>query len=325
MKTGDNWMLNLDLLATLQPDLPHFCRFGMDGRLAGLRLNNPSWSLDQLETALKLAKTATVPLYFDVKGWQLRVIEVHANPSFLDITINHPVSVKLPTPVVFKADADSALLLDIRDDGRRLIFHGGPKFRVSPGESLQIRHPSLTLHGEQFTPLEIEKIEVARAAGISGYFLSYVGSDHDVDQFRDLVGNDAQVFLKIESLRGLQYVAETYSRRPNTRLVAARGDLYVEVKRPHHIMEALQLVIQKDPQAVMGSRFMLSVIHEPVPACADFLELAWAYDQGYRAIMLCDELCLKEELLATAINACESFKREYHSLVMPIGENAEGP
>ena len=147
--------------------------------------------------------------------------------------------------------------------------------------------------------------------GVNRYFLSYVGSARDADQFRELVGRDAEVFLKIENQKGLEFVANSFTKRDNTKLVAARGDLYVEIDRPHDIMSALQLIIEKDPEACIGSRFMLSVIHEPVPSCADFLELAWAFDQGYRSIMLCDELCLKENLLATAVNACESFKESY--------------
>jgi len=63
---------------------------------------------------------------------------------------------------------------------------------------------------------------------------------------------------------------------------------------------------------------MLSVIHEPVPSCADFLEMAWLYDIGYRSMMLCDELCLKEDLLATAINACQSFREHYQPIVPDV-------
>lgn len=76
-------------------------------------------------------------------------------------------------------------------------------------------------------------------------------------------------------------------------------------------MAALKLIVEKDSEACVGSRLLLSVITEPVPSCADFLELAWLYDIGYRKMMLCDEICLKEGLLATAINAFESFREAY--------------
>lgn len=310
-------MLNMKQLVTIQPNFPHFARFSKDSRLAGIRLNNPHWTAEELKAELELCKkyNSSVPMYFDVKGWQLRVIETHPNDKYLDITLNHPISVKTPTMVIFKAGADSALLERIEEGGRRLIFRGGPRYLVKPGESLQIRDHSLKAHGSQFCDSELEKIKVAREAGITRYFLSYVESQKDVDRFLELVGPDAEVMLKIENLRGLEYVRNSFVKRPNVRLVAARGDLYVEIERPHQIAEALQLIISKDPDACVASRLMLSVINDPVPACADFLELAWLYDIGYRTFMLCDELCLKENLLATAINACESFRWSYQSKV----------
>jgi hypothetical protein len=133
----------------------------------------------------------------------------------------------------------------------------------------------------------------------------------DVDEFLELVGKDAEVWLKIESKKGLAYVATEFKKRENLVLVAARGDMYVELEKPHEIMDALRLVIDNDPEACVGSRIFLSVVHEPVPSCADFLELAWLHDIGYRRMMLCDELCLKGDLLATAINAFEHFRRNY--------------
>ena len=313
-------MLDLDLLVTLQPNFQHFPRFAKDNRLSGIRLNNPHWTVEELKSELAHAAAlkASVPLYFDVKGWQLRVIETHHNDKYLDITLNHPIQVKTPTPVIFKAGADGALLERVEEGGRRLIFRGGPKNLVYPGESLQIRDPSLRVLGEQFTSNEVEKIEVARKAGINRYFLSYVQSQSDVDRFQELVGKDAEVLLKIENEHGLTFVRNSFKKRPNQRLVAARGDLYVEISRPHKIMEALQLIINKDPEACVGSRLMLSVIHEPVPSCADFLEMAWLYDVGYRSMLLCDELCLKEDLLATAINACSSFGAHYQPVVPEV-------
>jgi hypothetical protein len=306
-------MKKLELMATIQPGFPHFARFSRDTRLSGVRLNNPHWTAHELECELRdtAALNPLVPLYFDVKGWQLRVTEVHYNERYLDITLNHPINVELPTVVIFKAGADSALLERIEDDGHRLIFRGGPCFLVKPGESLQIRNPSLRVLGEQFCTSELEKIEVAKKLGISRYFLSYVERQSDVDSLRELVGRDAEIMLKIENLHGLSFVEREFKKQENTRLVAARGDLYVEVNRPHDILQALQLIISKDPDACVGSRLMLSVIHEAVPSCADFLELAWLYDVGYRSMMLCDELCLKEELLARAINATMAFGDSY--------------
>jgi|GEM_PF-3040867 len=49
--------------------------------------------------------------------------------------------------------------------------------------------------------------------------------------------------LKIEDMKGLEYVATQFEKDERTTLLAARGDLYVEIDRPHNIMAALKLII----------------------------------------------------------------------------------
>lgn len=306
-------MKKIELMVTLWPSFPHFSRFAKDKRLSGIRLNSAMISSVELDKELGIINSLNVktPLFFDIKGRQLRVAEVHSNPDYLDLTLNHSIKVKIPVVVLFKAGADRALLDRVEDDGKRLIFQGGPKYLVRAGESIHIRHPSLEIGGDLFCDAELEKIEKVRRFGFKCFFLSYVESQRDVDLFFELVGKDAEVKLKIENKRGLDFVNNEFKKIPNVSLVAARGDLYVEIDRPHQIMKALKLIIKKDPEAIVGSRILLSVVSEPVPSCSDFLELAWLYDIGYRKMMLCDELCLKEELLATAVNVFDSFRREY--------------
>ena len=340
--------MSLNLHATLWPSFPHFDFFANDKRLAGIRLN--SAMIDNAELEIELAKIKSNPplnpLWFDIKGRQLRITDVHLNPDYLDITINHRISVPTPVPVLFKAGADGALLDRVEEDGRRLIFSGGPEFMVKTGESLHIRHPEFQVLDDtdgMFTDIEKQKIEQVRKFGFTRYYLSYVYSQRYVDEFRELVGLDAEVRLKIEDVAGLRYVAREFLKNDNITLVAARGDLYVEVSRPHHILQALRLIIAKDPKASVGSRILLSTVqpsmakikralnyveeHNPddhktaeiisylmepqPPSCADFLDLAWLYDIGYRDMMLCDELCLKGDLLQSAVNTFEGFRRYY--------------
>lgn len=313
---------DIDLHVTLWPNFPHFRRFAQDGRLAGIRLNSAMISQAELDRELAAFADAgvAVPLHFDIKGRQLRVTEVLPDETRLDIRLNHPIKVRTPTPVLFKAGADDALLERVEEDGHRLVFRGGPRFLVRPGESLHIRHPSLEVGGSQFTDAELAKIAAVRAAGCTRWYLSYVESARDVDEFLDLVGRDADVSLKIESKKGLAYAANEFTKADNLRLVAARGDLYVELDRPHHVMDALRLVIEKDADAMVGSRILLSMIPPPprdddsealVPSCADFLELGWLFDAGYRSMLLCDELCLRQKLLAGAVAAFDAFRTSY--------------
>ncbi len=303
-----------NLMVTLWPSFSHFGRFVYDPRLSGIRLNSAMISAPELDRELEVIASLgehALPLYYDVKGRQLRVVEVHENPDTLEISLNHPISVKTPVPVLFKAGEDHALLGAVTDQGRRLIFDVPPEYAVRPGESLYIRDESLCVSGVQFTDLELEKIEKVKKAGFNRFFLSYVQSKRDVDEFLDLVGKDSEVHLKIEDRQGLEYVATEFNKQDNLRLIAARGDLYVELSMPHEIMAAHKLIIERDPEACAASRLILSVVNKPVPDCADFLELAWLYDHGYRNFMLCDEICLKEDLLSTAVNVFDTFRNVY--------------
>lgn len=303
----------MELMVTLWPSFPHFPRFANDPRLSGIRLNSAMMSNPELDSELNLISNLkqSLPLFFDIKGRQLRVAGVNENPKYLDLYLNHAISVKTPTPVLFKAGADHALLERVEEDGRRLIFRGGPHYLVRQGESLHIRDDSLLIHGPLFTMEELQKIEKVAKFGFKRYFLSYVEDQSDIDSFQELVGDDCQIYLKIESKKGLRYVSNQFKKKDNLVLVAARGDLYVELDRPHEIMDALRLIIEKDPEAQVGSRLLLSIIYEPVPSAADLLELAWLYDIGYRKAMLCDEICLKEELLSCAVDVFDNFRNAY--------------
>lgn len=306
-------MENLEFLVTLWPTFPHFERFAKDRRLSGIRLNSAMMKVQELDNELEVAEKVEnhIPLYFDIKGRQLRITEVEAGKENLELELNHPIEVATPTTVLFKAGADYALLEEVKDK-KHLIFKGGPEYMVYPGESLHIREPSLKVSGPTFLDYEIEKINKSRKAGFNKYFLSYVESQKDIDEFREFVG-DSEIIAKIENKKGLEYVANEFIKQDNLSLMAARGDLYVEIDKPHEILKALKLIARKDPDASVGSRILLSLIGEEVPSCSDFLDLAWLYDVGYRKMMLCDEICLKENLLEKAVNVLETFRQNYQA------------
>lgn len=303
----------IKLMATLWPSFSHFPRFARDARLTDVRLNSAMVNSDDLDHELAIISklTDSLPLYFDVKGRQMRIVEVHDNPDTLEVTINHPICVPTPVTVLFKAGEDNGTLGKVSADGRRLVFARPPFYEVRVGESLYIRDPEFIAGGAQFTQAELEKIEKVKKAGFTRFFLSYVQKACDVDEFLDLVGPSCEIRLKIEDKQGLEYVARKFKKRDNLTLVAARGDLYVEINKPHELFEAQDLIISKDPHAIAASRLLLSVVKSPVPDCADLAELGWLYDHGYRNFMLCDEICLHEEMLATGINAFTAFADSY--------------
>lgn len=303
---------NMELLVTMWPSFPHYSQFVTDSRISAVRLNTAMVKTTEIKEELsKASNIKGVPLYVDVKGRQLRVVESRPYKDRLELIINHPIKVKTPVTVVFKAGEDYAVLKNVTDHGHRLVFDGGPEYMVHDGESFHIKHPSLEIGGEQFLDSELEKISISRKLGIRKFFLSYVQCQKDVDEFIGLVGKDSEIILKIEDNKGLQYVVNEFGKTSNLSLMAARGDLYVELERPHMIAQALRTIIAADSEASVGSRILLSVVHSPVPSCADFLELEWLADIGYRKFMMCDDICLKSACLSAAVDAFDQFRATY--------------
>jgi hypothetical protein len=297
---------------TLWPAFDHFVKYASDTRIQGIRLNSAMMHASEINGQFeRRSQMAKVPLWFDIKGMQMRIREVVCDHhcDHLEFILNRPVNVKTPFIVYFKAGEDAAKCIEVRN-GTHFIFDRGPRYEVRAGESIHIRDPH-EVGGDVFLDYELEKIQKIVDLGFQNFYLSYVWSQRHVDQFRDLIGPNAMLKLKIENQQGLDWVANGWIPQKNTSLVAARGDLYVEVEHPHDIMNACKLIIEKDPDATVGSRMLLSIINNSVPSCSDLSELGWLYDIGYRNFLLCDELCLKDDLLGPCVNIFDSFRKDY--------------
>lgn len=277
-------------------------------------MNGLLFKSTNLEAELaKIPQKATVPLWLDAKGRQLRVEESISHKDHLELVLNHGIKgLSLPHPIIFKAGEDWATVEKITDEGKRLHLRsdGFPRYRVKAGDSIHFRNSSMSINDSLFTVNEKEKIEKAFKSGFRNFYLSYVESERDVAEFQELVGKDANLILKIENKRGLNYVQEEFRKfhrsflrsHMNVQLACARGDLYVEVEQPHHILAAQKKIIQCDPSAVVGSRMLLSLFNNNVPACSDICELELLRSLGYKNFLLCDDLCKKGSALHRAVD-----------------------
>lgn len=339
------------LMVTLWPTMPHFRRYAGMGAdvLAGIRLNSAMIGIDELYDALSIVGSLPkghAPCYFDVKGRQLRVAEIIENANYLELRLNHPIKAQTPATVLFKAGSDPARLVKISEDGKRLLFDRNPRWSVRVGESLHFPEGVDVIAKSIFTEFETQKINLVRNSGlIRRWFLSYVESIDDIDQFHELVApyQYDELLLKIESPRGLDFAREWgHKLGHKIHLTAATGDLYVEVPQPHDILESVQTIVKADPNAVMASRMFLSVCRTPSthlanqvrklaerypdaaaeilrtvgesvaprdPDFADFAQVEWLKAQGYKRFMLCDELCLHEKMLDVAVGAFHAVNK----------------
>lgn len=243
-------------------------------------------------------------LYVDLKGRQLRVVEA-AVPPFTAVRVSHRVHVRTPVDAWFDAGRERARVLAV--DGDRLILEAGPQRVVGPGESVNIVSPTLEIEGT-LTAGDLAYVEAARGLGLHDYMLSYVEREEDVAEVRAL-DPKARVVLKLESVRGL-HLARARGASLG-RLMAARGDLFVEVLRPHRVLAALREVIAADPEAIAASRILTSLGYGEVPDESDITDVGYLLALGYRTLMLGDEVCLKRDTVLSALNVIEAIAADW--------------
>jgi pyruvate kinase len=251
--------------------------------------------VEVLERMSRLGK----PLWVDLKGRQLRVVGA-AIPPYTEIRLSHPIRVQTPVDAYFSDGRERVRVAAV--DGDRLILEDGPRRLVGPGESVNIVHPSLEVQGS-LTDTDREYLAAMAELGLDRVMLSYVESPEDVAEVQALLPG-AELVLKIESTAGLGFVRA--HGRVHGRLMAARGDLFVEVGRPHQVVGALREIVAADPEAVVASRLFESLADHPVPSSADIGDAAFLLEIGYRHFMLGDLVCFDRDAVLEALNLLEA-------------------
>jgi pyruvate kinase len=255
------------------------------------------------EEALERLSKYGRPIWVDLKGRQLRVVGA-AIPPYTEVMLSHPIEVDTPTDAFFSDGREHVRVAAV--DGRRLILEDGPRRLIGPGESVNIPHPSLKIHG---TLTETDKAYLAamKALGMTKVMVSYVESAEDVAEVKALLPG-AEVVLKIETLSGLAF-ARKYGAE-HGRLMAARGDLFVEVIRPHKVISALKTIITADSQAMVASRLFDSLAYQPIPDNADISDAAFLLSLGYRTFMFGDRICFQRDSIMEALNLLSAVAGE---------------
>ncbi len=266
--------------------------------VAGFRLNTVMPLRETPEEVLRRLVGLGKTLYVDLKGRQLRVTTA-ANPPYTEVRLSHAIELRTPADAFFADGRERARVAAV--DGNRLILADGPRRLVGPGESVNIPSPSLRVLGT-LTETDRAYLAAMRSLGLTDLMLSYVEEPNDVAEVEALLPN-ANVVSKIESRRGLALVR---SGKASGRLLAARGDLYVEL-RPHEIVGALKAIILADSRAIVASRFFESLVEHPVPRAADVTDAAFALELGYRTVLLGDSICFRRESVLAALNLLEAI------------------
>ena len=272
--------------------------------VSGFRLNTVMPLREGPAEALQRLKVFDQPIWVDLKGRQLRVVGA-AIPPYTEVCLSHPIVVDTPVDAFFSDGKECVRLIAV--DGNRLILEDGPRRLIGPGESVNIVDPSLKINGT-LTETDHRYLDAMKALDLHQVMLSYVEYPSDVEEVHQLLPG-AQVMLKIETQRGLDFTRRYGASQGQ--LMAARGDLYVEVLRPHRMIGALRQIITADPQAVVASRIFGSLAHHPVPESADIGDVAFLLSLGYRTFLFGDVICLQRDTILEALNLLEAVAEEF--------------
>ena len=119
----------------------------------------------------------------------------------------------------------------------------------------------------------------------------------------------AEPVYKIESKKGIKFATKYW--KGNGRLMAARGDWYVELDKPHHIIKAAETLVQRDPKAIAASRIFPSLAESYMPSCNDIGDVDSLIRMGYKTLMLGDDVCQKRESVISALNLLGEMPESY--------------
>jgi pyruvate kinase len=295
-------------IVTIPPYAPFIDEVLRHPVVSGIRLNTVMPVKEPLEQLVERldskAKANSKELWIDLKCRQLR-IKTYGVPPFTEIELSHNIKVDTPVTAYFCDGAEQATVLEI--DNNRLIMQEGPQRVVGPGESVNIPHPSLQIDGF-FTDTDKNYINAGKKVGFHNYMLSYVeGPADSAELFR--LDPEARAIEKIESLKGMDYVVNKWDKK--TRLMTARGDLYVEMKLPHHMIGAAETIVKRDPDAVVASRIFSSLARSTEPSCEDIGDVDNLMRMGYRTLMLGDDICMRRESVISGLNLLDAMAKRY--------------
>ncbi len=299
----------LNLIVTQGPYSTFLKEIILIEEISGIRLNTimpiKEGKIEDKLRELRMVLSSKT-LWIDLKTRQLRIKEF-ANTPYTAITISHKIKVNTPTLVYFDNGNITGKLVEV--DGNKLILEDYVGRILGPGESVNIIDESLEyIDSSAMTELDLKYIDVCRNQGIKHFMLSFVESKKDIDLLRELYP-ECIIMSKVENKVGLENIDEI--SRNSDYVMAARGDLYIELDYPHQIIKALKKIydVSKD-KAFAASRMFSSLLNKPFPSCSEIMDIGFLKEMGYTNFLIGDDICFKREVLIRAINIFRSIFKE---------------
>jgi hypothetical protein len=249
-------------------------------------------------------------LWMDLKGRELRILYAQNNDECEQwVKINHKIQLNTPAEFYFNDGAAYSTITKLRRK-RNLKINTPVPINFGKGTPINIPNDSLSVLG-YYTKTDYKIMKLAKKHDVHDYMISFVESPSDIEELLRF-DPKANIVAKIESKKGLEFVKEYYPSYSNrVQLMAARGDMFVELDYPHEIISALEDIIEADSGAMVGSRIYSSVARDDLmPSCTDITDIQYLLDLGYRSFLLGDEIREKREYVLSAIGVIKALVKQ---------------
>lgn len=252
---------------------------------------SPYCPKETLKKIFALTNEFDKKLWVDLKGRQLRVVQ-WATPVYGKIILNHELEVDCPAKVFFRGNEWSEIKI-VR--GNVIYVDPPPLHAVGAGQAINVHGNNLQIKG-YLTEDDKNYIVAACDIGIKNFMLSFVEDLKDISDADEITGGaEAEFILKIESLKGLEFVdltdTEIFKKH---HLMAARDDLMINIgDNKAKILPALLKIISVDPDAILASRIFYGLERDSFVSMGDLSDLRLMQILGYKKFLLSDGICLK--------------------------------
>lgn len=252
-----------------------------------------------IQILLKIKEETKKKIWIDLKGRQLRITS-WADPKYEVIELNHDISIEYPARVIYRDNTSSEI---IRCRGNKIVLKDAPYHALGKGQSINIQAKSLEIKG-YLTKQDKELIELSKRYELNDYMASFIEELDDLIEIINLNKN-ANIIVKIESLKGLKFILENALR---LNIMSARDDLYTNLNSSYQAIKYLKELVKQDPNAICASKIFTSLNNSPYPDLKDYEDLELMYQIGYRNFMLQDDV--KGKKLERTIECWREFINE---------------
>ncbi len=258
--------------------------------------DSPHSPKEILEKLKPIADRNKKTLYVDLEGRQLRIANWTPHNSG-SVKLNRDFEIELPGKIFFRG-AGWFEIVDVDTEKRKVFFERNGRFRnyyFGESQSAHIVAKNFEVKG-YLGGLDREYISAARDLGIYNFMLSFVENQSDLEEFEKCYHSTGvlvypKVVAKIESRAGVEYLRKFSNPiyADFLKFMAARDDLFLSfVDHKEDFLDALKLIVKKDPNAILASHIMSGIESDGEVSVGNISDIALMSKFGYKHFMLSD-------------------------------------